>query len=60
MGTLIGASCNVVVAGIGEKAGYHISFIDFMKIGFPLMVVCVMIGAKSHKIDKQKRRCMSK
>lgn len=23
-------------AGIGEKAGYHISFIDFMKIGFPV------------------------
>eukprot|EP01050_Picozoa_sp_SAG11_P010341 SAG11_NODE_1031_length_6111_cov_2.587159_2_plen_148_part_00 len=37
MGTLIGASDNVVMAGIAEKAGFHVSFLDFMKIGFPLM-----------------------
>eukprot|EP01052_Picozoa_sp_SAG31_P000169 SAG31_NODE_5_length_43735_cov_42.922266_25_plen_82_part_00 len=44
MGTLIGASDNVVMAGIAEKAGFHVSFIEFMKLGFPLMVICVTIS----------------
>lgn len=44
MGTLIGASDNMVAAGIGEKAGYHISFVDFMKIGFPMMLLCVTVA----------------
>jgi len=43
MGTLIGASDNVVMAGIAEKAGYHVSFLSFMKIGFPIMLECVLI-----------------
>ena len=44
MGTLIGASDNMVAARIGEKAGYHISFVDFMKIGFPMMLLCVTVA----------------
>lgn len=37
--TLIGASANVVAAGISEQQGYHISFNYFFKIGAPCMVV---------------------
>ena len=74
LGTLIGASDNVVMAGIAvhyastamvaahcgrqtdrpacglrrvglqEKAGHHVSFVEFMKLGFPLMLICVTIS----------------
>lgn len=42
-GTLIGASANVVMAGIGEKNGASISYMSFLKVGCPLMLVSVMI-----------------
>ncbi|WML44910.1 ArsB/NhaD family transporter [Neobacillus sp. PS3-40] len=44
-GTLIGASANLVVAGIASKEGHHISFIKFLKIGFPLMIVSIIISS---------------
>ncbi|XP_026331574.1 P protein-like [Hyposmocoma kahamanoa] len=37
-GTLIGASANVVCAGVAEQHGYKITFVQFFKIGFPLMI----------------------
>ncbi|ABB14921.1 SLC13 family permease [Carboxydothermus hydrogenoformans] len=43
-GTIIGASANVIVAGLAEKNGYPISFISFMKLAFPLMLVSVVIS----------------
>ncbi|MCX7904142.1 MAG: ArsB/NhaD family transporter [Caloramator sp.] len=43
-GTLIGASANVVTVGIMEKEGYKITFKDFTKIGFPLMVISIIIS----------------
>jgi len=43
-GTLVGASANLVVAGIAEKAGYQIGFVNFMKIAFPLMLVSICIA----------------
>lgn len=43
-GTLIGASANVVVAGIAEKSGYKISFMRYMKTGFPLMLVSIVLS----------------
>lgn len=42
-GTLIGASANVVVAGISEKQGYTITFVRYFKVGFPLMLVSLTI-----------------
>jgi len=42
-GTLIGASANVVVAGLSAKYGKPISFVDFLKVGFPLMIVSLII-----------------
>jgi Na+/H+ antiporter NhaD/arsenite permease-like protein len=43
-GSLIGAAANVMVAGLGERAGYPLSFISFIKIGFPVMLVTVLIA----------------
>lgn len=43
-GTLVGASANVVLSGIANKEGYPISFIQFTKVGFPLMVVSAVIA----------------
>ncbi len=43
-GTLIGASANVVTSGLAEKAGHAITFINFMKVGFPVMVVTMIIA----------------
>lgn len=41
-GTLVGASCNLVAAGISEQHGYKISFMRFFKIGFPIMLSTVL------------------
>jgi len=43
-GTLIGASANLVVAGMAERKGVHLSFVEFFKIGFPLMIMSVLIA----------------
>lgn len=43
-GTLIGASANVVVAGIIEKHNYKLSFSQYFKIAFPLMIVSIVIS----------------
>ncbi|MCL6610249.1 MAG: ArsB/NhaD family transporter [Peptococcaceae bacterium] len=42
-GTIIGASANVVVIGMAEKRGTSISFLGFMKIAFPLMLMSIVI-----------------
>lgn len=43
-GTLIGASANVIVAGIAEKYGYKLSFGQFFKTGFPLMIISIILS----------------
>lgn len=43
-GTLIGASANLVVAGLAAKNGHPISFLRFLVIGFPLMIVSILIS----------------
>ncbi|MDQ4076305.1 MAG: SLC13 family permease [Chloroflexota bacterium] len=40
-GSLIGASANLVTSGIAERAGYPISYIYFLKKGFPAMIITV-------------------
>jgi len=40
-GTLIGASANMVTAGIAEAAGYKISYKYFLKKGFPAVLITV-------------------
>lgn len=43
-GTLIGASANVIVAGMAERYGTPIRFIDYLKIGFPLMLLSIVLS----------------
>lgn len=43
-GTLIGASANVIVAGIAEKNGIPISFRNFFKVAFPFMIISIIIS----------------
>ena len=43
-GTLIGASANVVVASMAAQRGRAISFIGFMKVAFPLMILSIVIS----------------
>jgi Na+/H+ antiporter NhaD/arsenite permease-like protein len=34
-----------VTAGVAEEAGYRISYLKFLKVGFPAMVITVIIGS---------------
>ena len=43
-GTAIGASANVIIVGMAEKAGRPISFLKFMLYGMPLMIESVVIS----------------
>ena len=43
-GTLVGASANLVVAGLAGKSGYEVKFKDFLKIGMLIMVITVAIA----------------
>lgn len=43
-GTLIGASANIVLSNIGQKNGYPITFKEYFKIGFPLMILSIIIS----------------
>lgn len=43
-GTLIGASANVVLSGISTKHGYPITFASYFKVGFPMMLVSIVIS----------------
>lgn len=43
-GTLIGASANVVMAGIAEKEGIKVDFLEFMKIGLPTMIISMLLS----------------
>ena len=43
-GSLVGASANVMVASFAERAGHRISFLKFMKLGFPLMLATILIA----------------
>lgn len=43
-GTAIGASANVIVVGISEKAGRRISFLKFLAYGMPIMIMTVIVS----------------
>jgi len=44
-GTLIGASANLIVAGMSGKEGYPIKFVQYFKYGFPLMLISILISS---------------
>ncbi len=43
-GSLIGASANMITAGIAERAGYKITYLYFLKKGLPALVITVSIS----------------
>jgi len=42
-GTLIGASANVILSGISGRYGYPITFRQYLKIGFPMMILSMAL-----------------
>ena len=42
-GTLIGASANVVLSGISKNNGHPITFGQYFKIGFPMMLLSIVV-----------------
>ena len=43
-GSVVGATANVIVSGMLHKKGYKLTFGDFLKIGFPLILISVFIS----------------
>ena len=43
-GTLVGASANLTVAGLAERAGHPVRFVPFLTVAFGLMLVSVAIA----------------
>lgn len=43
-GSLVGASANLIVAGMAERAGHRIRFLPFMMLAFPLMLMSIVIS----------------
>ncbi|MBW7476102.1 ArsB/NhaD family transporter [Paenibacillus oenotherae] len=44
-GTLIGASANLITAGLAAKEGYPITFVKFLKYAFPLMLLSILLSS---------------
>jgi len=44
-GSLVGASANLIVAGIAERSGQRIRFLPFLLIAFPLMLISIVIAS---------------
>ena len=43
-GTLVGASANLIVAGLAAERGVRITFIDYFKTGFPIMILTILLS----------------
>lgn len=43
-GTIIGASANVIMVGISERAGHKITFMRFLKYGLPITGISIIIS----------------
>ncbi len=44
-GTLIGASANVVIAGFSEKTKSPLTFKNYIRFGFPMMLVSIVLSS---------------
>lgn len=44
-GSLIGSSANLIVAGLAAQQGCKISFVRFLLIGFPLMILSIIMAS---------------
>lgn len=43
-GTLVGASANLIVAGLAADRGVHITFMKYFKVGFPVMLLTILLS----------------
>jgi Na+/H+ antiporter NhaD/arsenite permease-like protein len=43
--TLLGSVANLIVADQGEKAGFKVGFLDYLKVGLPVTLASVAAGA---------------
>ena len=43
-GTIVGASANLTVAGLAERAGVRFAFVEYMKVAFPIMLITVALA----------------
>lgn len=43
-GTIVGASANLIVAGLAAERGYRLMFLQYMKVGFPIMILTIIIS----------------
>lgn len=44
-GSLIGASANLIAAGMAAKEGHPLKFLAYLKVGFPLMLISVAMAS---------------
>eukprot|EP01113_Clastostelium_recurvatum_P015600 TRINITY_DN1872_c0_g1_i3.p1 TRINITY_DN1872_c0_g1~~TRINITY_DN1872_c0_g1_i3.p1 ORF type:complete len:776 (-),score=206.89 TRINITY_DN1872_c0_g1_i3:50-2377(-) len=44
-GTLLGATANLVMAGLAEQYGFPIGFVKFCKVGLPVMFLTSIVGS---------------
>lgn len=44
-GTMIGASANVVTVGMAERAGYHVSFMEYLRTAFVPMLITIVLAS---------------
>ncbi len=44
-GTLIGAAANIIVAGFTQKTNYPLRFIEYLKIGLPMMLLSIIMAS---------------
>ncbi len=43
-GSIIGASANLTVAGLAERAGIRFVFVEYLKIAFPVMLLTIVLA----------------
>lgn len=43
-GTLVGASANLIVAGLAAERGVKITFVNYFKVGFPIMLLTIVLS----------------
>ncbi len=44
-GTIIGAAANIIVAGFSQKTDHPLKFLDYLKVGLPIMLVSILLAS---------------
>ena len=48
--TITGSIANLIVVELAKKEGIHISFWDYLKVGFPITIILVLLGMGYFKL----------